>query len=98
MRDGTRYLSTNCEGCLETRRNSFFTDDNLGTIVEGKEFEEKVLVTAKYKSLGKQASNVDVHKCTSSTCKRCLSASARGTKFIPTLGDTFGKENVFAEV
>jgi hypothetical protein len=83
MRDGTRYLSTNCEGCLETRRNSFFTDDNLGTILEDAEFEENILITASPKNLGERASNMDVHTCTSSTCDRCLSSSTRcGPEFI----------------
>jgi hypothetical protein len=40
--DGTRYLSTNCAGCLETRRNSFYTDDNLGTIPEDQEYEDAI--------------------------------------------------------
>ena len=40
MADGTRYLSTNCAICMETRLNSFYTDDNLGTIPEDQEYED----------------------------------------------------------
>ena len=42
MSDGTRYLSTNCPDCLETRKNSFYTDDNLGTIPEDQEYEDVI--------------------------------------------------------
>ena len=42
MGDGTRYLSTNCAHCLETRRNSFYTDHNLGTIPEDQEYEDAI--------------------------------------------------------
>jgi hypothetical protein len=42
MGDGTRYLSTNCLECMETRQNSFYTDDNLGTIPEDQIYEDAV--------------------------------------------------------
>ncbi|GKY95514.1 hypothetical protein MPSEU_000513100 [Mayamaea pseudoterrestris] len=93
MRDGTRYLSTNCEGCLETRRNSYFADDGLGTIMEGTVFQENMLVSASCTNLGKRTSNMDVHKCTSSTCQRCFPPANGGTRFIPALGEW----QVFAE-
>ncbi|KAL3917524.1 MAG: hypothetical protein SGILL_004671 [Bacillariaceae sp.] len=35
-RHGARYLSTNCADCIETKRNGFFTEDDLETIHEGK--------------------------------------------------------------
>ena len=35
-RHGARYLSTNCLDCIETKRNGFFTEDDLETIQEGK--------------------------------------------------------------
>lgn len=71
MRNGTRYLSTRCEGCLETRKNSFFTDHNLGTILEDSVYEEDILVSADSKNLGGKASTMDVHHCSSTTCRRC---------------------------
>ena len=48
MGDGTRYLSTNCSDCLETRRNSFYTDDNLGTIPEDQEYEDAIFGQSYY--------------------------------------------------
>ena len=48
MGDGTRYLSTNCRDCLETRRNSFYTDDNLGTIPEDEEYEDAIFGQSYY--------------------------------------------------
>lgn len=75
MRDGTRYLSTRCEGCLETRKNSFYTDDNLGTIMEDEEFED---VTG----LGAKSSTMNVHKCTSAVCNRCSPAPENQTCFV----------------
>jgi hypothetical protein len=83
MRNGTRYLSTNCEGCLETRRNSFFTDNNLGTILEDEEYEETILVSANSKDLGGIAATMDVHRCSSTLCNRCNPRVFRGTTFLP---------------
>jgi hypothetical protein len=71
MPEGTRYLSTNCEGCLETRRNSFFTDHNLGPIPEDREYEEDILISPNSKDLGRKACTMDVHRCSSGTCTRC---------------------------
>jgi hypothetical protein len=79
MRDGTRYLSTRCEGCLETRKNSFYTDNNLGTIMEDEEFED---VTG----LGAKNSTINVHKCTSAVCTRCTPAPANQTCFVAATG------------
>jgi hypothetical protein len=79
MRDGTRYLSTRCEGCLETRKNSFYTDNNLGTIMEDEEFED---VTG----LGAKTSTVNVHKCTSAVCTRCTPAPDNQTCFVAASG------------
>jgi hypothetical protein len=79
MRDGTRYLSTRCEGCLETRKNSFYTDNNLGTIMEDEEFED---VTG----LGAKNSTINVHKCTSAVCNRCTPAPANQTCFVAASG------------
>jgi hypothetical protein len=75
MRDGTRYLSTRCEGCLETRKNSFYTDNNLGTIMEDEEFED---VTG----LGAKNSTINVHKCTSAVCTRCSPSPENQTCFV----------------
>jgi hypothetical protein len=75
MRDGTRYLSTRCEGCLETRKNSFYTDNNLGTIMEDEEFED---VTG----LGAKNSTINVHKCTSAVCNRCSPSPENQTCFV----------------
>jgi hypothetical protein len=97
MRNGTRYLSTNCEGCLETRRNMFFTDDNLGTIMEDTEFEENVLITACDRTLGKRAKTMNVHKCKSATCNKCIPTPFRGPKFIPSRGVTKQDDIVFSE-
>lgn len=89
MKNGTRYLSTNCEGCLETRRNSFYTDQNLGTIMEDHEYQENILVCADSKDLGRLSSTMDVHKCSSGTCGRCLPYSRCGrTMFLPSSKQT----------
>lgn len=40
--EGTRYLSTRCEHCIETRKNSFYTDYNLGTIMEDEIYEDHI--------------------------------------------------------
>jgi hypothetical protein len=86
MADGTRYLSTNCEGCLETRRNSFYTDNNLGSIPEDREYEEDILITANSKDLGGKAATMDVHRCGSATCKRCAHGDgAKRVFFIPSM-------------
>jgi hypothetical protein len=86
MLDGTRYLSTNCEGCLETRRNSFYTDNNLGSIPEDREYEEDILITADSKDLGGKTATMDVHRCSSATCKRCVHGdSAKRVFFIPSM-------------
>jgi len=83
-RGKTRYLSTRCESCLETRRNSFYTDANLGTILEDREYDEEIFVTrASSKDLGKKTSTMDVRRCKSTTCDRCVpSLCAKRTEFV----------------
>jgi hypothetical protein len=81
MRDGTRYLSTRCEGCLETRKNSFYTDNNLGTIMEDEEFED---VTG----LGAKPPTMNVHKCGSAVCNRCTTAPGNQTCFVAASGNS----------
>lgn len=86
MPEGTRYLSTNCEGCIETRRNSFYTDNNLGPIPEDREYEEDILISLNSKDLGGRAATMDVHRCKSSTCNRCNSCvETKRTFFVPSL-------------
>lgn len=53
-RHGARYLSTNCPGCLETKRNGFFTRSDLETIHEGnfESFEEISLMTSSLSGAG----------------------------------------------
>lgn len=82
MRNGQRYLSTNCEGCVETRRNSFFTDDVLGTIMEDSQYEESILINVDSKDLGRNACTQDVHRCSSSTCIRCFPRDSSKTTFV----------------
>jgi len=86
LRDGTRYLSTQCEACLETRKNSFYTDHNLATIFSGEEYEEEILVAANSKDLGAKVVTQDVHKCASAICDRCRPPPGgrnTGTTFVP---------------
>jgi hypothetical protein len=70
MRDGTRFLSTKCEHCFETRENMFYTDNNLATIMEDEVYQETVIAPDS-KALASKYSGVDVHKCSSATCERC---------------------------
>ena len=75
---GGRYLSTRCEHCLETRRNTFYTDDmdrGLPTILEDEAYGSDQgfvgIVSPDSKDLGNRHLGIDVHKCTSATCTRC---------------------------
>jgi hypothetical protein len=103
-RSGARYLSTNCAGCIETRRIGFFTDADLPTIKEGRLYDpaspsdqsfsiedvsvdgselntkdskdsshrrRKTLVKPSSNNLGTKHSAIDVHQCTSATCRIC---------------------------
>jgi hypothetical protein len=95
-RSGARYLSTNCEHCHETRRNGFFTEEDLATINEGQLYDPEsppsdsnsycseescepadvfsadwTLVSPSSKNLGGRHSGMDVHNCSSATCKIC---------------------------
>lgn len=92
MRDGTRYLSTRCDECYETRKNSFYTDDNLGTIMEDEPFED-VPVSADPRKLGRSHRGMDVHKCSSATCSRCAPVT-RTTTFLPSLWSPEGQAEV----
>jgi hypothetical protein len=89
MRDGTRYLSTRCETCLETRMNGFYTDNDLGTIMEGEEFQDTSLLGAK------NTSTMDVHKCASALCKDCNPTEANQTTFLTPLNS---EHTLFADI
>jgi hypothetical protein len=92
MRDGTRYLSTRCEGCLETRKNSFYTDYDLGTIMEGQEYQDSIL--------GAKNPTVDVHKCTSAVCDRCSPVVSNKTFFVAPSSPTGsrGAHSLFTDI
>eukprot|EP00536_Pseudo-nitzschia_multiseries_P009781 jgi/Psemu1/306813/fgenesh1_kg.283_\ len=77
--EGVRYLSTNCAGCIETKRNDFFTANDLDTISEHSVEDDdlstrrkKYLVMASETSLGKKHSLMDVHNCNSASCAICV--------------------------
>jgi len=75
MRGGQRFLSTNCSACIETYRNSFqdglSSTDGLPTIME-----DEILLAANSKDLGAPHMGMDVHNCSSATCKHCLYKNA----------------------
>ena len=90
MGDGTRYLSTNCHDCLETRRNSFYTDDNLGTIPEDEEYEDAIFGKSYHQDeeddederpylghlvRGHPVARPNVHVCNSALCDHCSDQS-----------------------
>lgn len=83
FRDGQNYLSTNCYDCHETRmlsNNSDFGGILPPTLVENSSEEDQYydkLVPANSKDIGNEHSGMDVHKCTSSTCKICLADSKK---------------------
>ena len=72
--DGERYLSNHCPECQETlmslRRNDGLDDVDNQTGLNGAD----ILVTANSKDLGARHSGIDVHVCTSATCKECMLA------------------------
>ena len=76
---GVRYLSTNCKTCIETKRNGFFTDEDLETISEESvetadhsTYRKKHFVNASSTDLGTKHSSIDVHQCTSARCQICM--------------------------
>ncbi len=77
---GVRYLSTNCKTCIETKRNGFFTDDDLQTISEESvgtdadhsTYRKRHLVNASSTDLGAKHSSIDVHQCSSANCHICM--------------------------
>ena len=91
--DGLRYLSTSCEACLETRRNTFYTDRGLPTIMEDRVYDNDNeddnsefigVISPDSKDLGTRHLGIDVHKCTSAMCTRCNPKSDEHTvSFIP---------------
>jgi hypothetical protein len=90
-KDGRRYLSTRCENCLETRRNTFYTDQTLPTILEnetfyddgGKSNSEFIgVISPDSKDLGNRHLGIDVHRCTSALCPRCNSGETQSVSFI----------------
>ncbi len=94
LRNGTRYLSTRCEQCLETRKNSFYVDDNLGTIREDEVYDDNVYgmdsIPSSDSSSGPQTGlaarfkGMDVHKCNSALCQRCHPSKKQRIHFLPT--------------
>jgi hypothetical protein len=96
---GQKYLSTQCEECLETRKNTFFSfsgaSRDLASIPEDEEFHGDLLVRAdSRKGLGQRTLGMNVHKCHSSTCRRCspsLMANQQQTRFI---GSTIYEDQV----
>jgi hypothetical protein len=98
MRHGKRYLSTRCEECLNTKRNSIYTVDVVdsstfanGTLETIREYEtydangslDDVLLRADSGlGLSKHHMGMNVHKCNSATCKLCSPDSPQ-TIFVP---------------
>lgn len=98
-KDGVRYLSPHCSTCRETERQLAF-GSGLETIAEGEVYGEGGLVQANSRDIGGQHSGMNVHHCSSATCKLCcidprpefVSAKKAGT-----LPDT-GSANVGLEI
>jgi len=81
-RDGERYLSNSCAECQQTLMD-LRQDRGLAPIDEGAELDgECMLVTADSKDLGGRHLGIDVHQCTSATCKECMMAR-HGVSFMP---------------
>jgi hypothetical protein len=100
-KDGRRYLSTRCENCLETRRNTFYTDRTLPTILEnetfcddgGKSNSEFIgVISPDSKDLGNRHLGIDVHRCTSSLCPRCNSGETQSVNFIKSRQSMLGNQ------
>lgn len=85
-RAGASYLSTNCPTCEETRRLGFCTDADLPTFAEGRLYGSKDesevsddpsthrklnLINPNEHNLAGKHSSIDVHQCTSATCRIC---------------------------
>lgn len=76
--DGTRYLSTNCAVCIETKKMGFFTEGDLDTIAEHSVEEDdrsahrnKFFVSPSTNALATKHSSINVHNCTSANCPIC---------------------------
>ena len=102
---GVRYLSTNCKQCIETKKNGFFTADNLDTISEHSVETEgdfsahrkKYLVHPNTLSLGAKHSLIDVHNCNSARCHICK-YKPRNVEFISKIDENFEVEDFEIEV
>mmetsp|Transcript_26189 Transcript_26189/g.71861 ORF Transcript_26189/g.71861 Transcript_26189/m.71861 type:complete len:434 (+) Transcript_26189:81-1382(+) len=102
--EGGRYLSTNCAGCIETKRNDFYTANDLETISENSmedddysSYRKKHLVAASESMLGKKHSSIDVHNCSSANCEIC-SYQPRDVQFISKSEDLESLESGETEV
>ena len=96
-----RYLSTRCEHCLETRRNSLYmdlSDRSLPTIHEEEAMYGQSLdsdnslvgfTSPDSKDLGGRHLGIDVHDCTSATCPRC-NAGNSSVQFVNSLNKDTG--------
>lgn len=78
---GVRYLSTNCQTCIETKKNGFYTAADLDTInensVEDDNYDpsghrKRFLVSPSHDALGLKHSAIDVHNCSSARCPICV--------------------------
>ena len=77
---GVRYLSTNCQHCIETKKNGFFTADDLDTISENSvetdtdrsSHRKRFFVPPSANKLGAKHSSIDVHQCSSARCPLCV--------------------------
>lgn len=99
MKNGQRYLSTQCEKCLETKRNGIysvemfdsntFAADKMKSILEfGTDDGGDILARADSSlGLSQHHMGIDVHKCQSALCKRCVPDSPQ-TTFVPVLSST----------
>lgn len=104
MRNGRRYLSTQCEQCLQTKRSCIYALDDsttfltekMGTIPEYETYalsHDDMLIPRADSSLGlsQQHMGINVHKCNSATCKRCAPDSPQPI-FLPT--GVVGREEI----
>lgn len=94
LQNGARYLSTRCEQCRETRKNSFYVDDNLGTIREDEVYDDNMYgmdgnpssdsSSGPQTGLATKFKGMDVHKCKSALCQRCNPPKKQRIQFLPT--------------
>ena len=102
---GVRYLSTNCPQCIETKKNGFFTADNLDTISEHSvetdgdfsAHRKKFQVHPNSLSLGCKHSAIDVHHCNSARCHICK-YKPRELEFISRIDENFEVEDLEIEI